>query len=148
MSEQRRRSAPKRAKARKVTPDVSAAAIEGSFRPRARGGLASVELDGETVLYDEDTGRTHVLNPTASLLWKIFDGEASLDELADDVADVFGEDVETVRPQLVELARDLGQQGLLVGVAAEHWDPVSIAHTEPAPCADDASDTKEAEELP
>ena len=54
----------------------TAGSLDAEFVP-ARGALVySVEIDGELVLLDEHEDRLHHLNPTASLLWSCFDGEA------------------------------------------------------------------------
>ena len=90
--------------------------IDGAFRPRRAASVAFTELDGETVLYDESTGGTHLLNPTASVLWQCFDGEASLDDLAADVAEAYGIDRAAAADDVRAVARSLGELGVLDGV--------------------------------
>ena len=93
--------------------------IDGSFSPRPRSGVAAVELDGEAVLYDEATGRTNLLNPTATAVWFCFDGSGTIDEVVADVAAAFGASVHQVRQDVLGLARELGRQGFLEGLAVE-----------------------------
>lgn len=83
-----------------------------AWRPRPRP-LAGVELDGETILYDEDSGGLHVLNPTATLVWRCLDGAASLGELADDIAAALGADPVAVGRDMLALAQQLDDEGLL-----------------------------------
>lgn len=98
---------------------MTADEIDESFVPRARSGVAGVELDGETVLLDDDTGAMHTLNPTATVLWDCFDGSGTLAEIAADVADAYSTDQSIVVGDMLELARALGRQGLLDGVEAD-----------------------------
>lgn len=95
-------------------------------RPLRRKAVASVELDGEVVLLDEQGGG-HLLNPTAGLLWSCFDGTGSLDEIAGDVADAFGLPVEAIRGEVLSLADDLVRRGVLLPDAAAEDDPPEAA---------------------
>jgi len=62
--------------------------------PRPRPDLQWVELDGEVVVYDD--GVLHKLDPIATVVWKALDGVTTLDELADELAEVYGADREQV----------------------------------------------------
>lgn len=54
---------------------------DGTRTPRRRAGLATVELDGELVVYDPGAGALHVLNASAALVWDHCDGTTLLDDL-------------------------------------------------------------------
>jgi PqqD family protein of HPr-rel-A system len=82
-------------------------------RPRARDGLTVLELDGEAVVYDEETGNLHYLNPTATVVFTLCDGTATASELSADVADAYGIPAGEVEPQLRRLLRQLKRIGLL-----------------------------------
>jgi len=90
--------------------------IEADYKPTHRASLASIEIDGEGLLFDEDRGAWHFLNPVAQLIWSFCDGTGSIEEIARDMADAFGEDYDTVVTGVVETVRQLGHQGLLEGV--------------------------------
>lgn len=79
----------------------------------ARSDFASVELDGEIVLYDDGTHRLHRLNPTATTLWQCLDGSATLREIATDIAVVYEVEAATVLPQVVSLTEAFAGEGLL-----------------------------------
>lgn len=82
--------------------------------PAVRADTAWVELDGEVVVLKEPTGALHVLNPTAAVLWQCFDGQATLREIADDLAAVVdGADVETLRRDVCALVSELAEQQLV-----------------------------------
>lgn len=88
--------------------------VDGSFVPVAKGSVTSVELDGERVLYDVDSGRLQRLDPVGTIIWPFLDGSVSIAELADDVADAFSAPAEDVRAGIVDLVRALLDEGLLV----------------------------------
>jgi PqqD family protein of HPr-rel-A system len=86
-------------------------------RPKVREDLTVVELDGEAVVYDEASGELHHLNPSATLVFGLLDGTATVRELAADVSDVFGIPAEEVETQLRGLVRSFRRLGLLNGTA-------------------------------
>ena len=99
--------------------DMAADEIDGSFAPRTRDNVASVELDGEVVLLLEGARRTHSLNQTGTVVWKCYDGESTLDEISADLSEIFSADADTVREDVISVTRDIGKAGLLEGVAEE-----------------------------
>jgi hypothetical protein len=50
--------------------------------PVARAGVRFEELDGEAVVYDRGGKRAIYLNETATVIWKLCDGERSVDDIA------------------------------------------------------------------
>ncbi|MGH9179077.1 MAG: PqqD family peptide modification chaperone [Acidimicrobiales bacterium] len=121
---------------------IEADDIDMGFVPAARADVAGVEMDGETVLLDEVTGATHLLNPVATVIWKCFDGTGSIDELVTDLADAFGAPREMVAEDVLALAREVGANGLLEGVAmarpqfAAPPRPASVPEGTPVPAFD------------
>ncbi len=83
------------------------------IRPKARDDLAVVELDGEAVIYDEGTGDLHHLNPTATIVFSLCDGTATIREIADDLAEAFTRSPAEVEPQVRRLLLRLRRAGLL-----------------------------------
>jgi len=51
------------------------------MKPRARSGLLSQPLDDELILYDQNGDRCHSLNRTAALVWRLADGEHSIEDM-------------------------------------------------------------------
>ncbi len=47
-------------------------------KPKVRDDLTVVELDGEAVIYDEETTELHHLNPTATIVFGLCDGTATM----------------------------------------------------------------------
>ncbi|HUG85311.1 MAG TPA: HPr-rel-A system PqqD family peptide chaperone [Euzebya sp.] len=74
----------------------------------------AVDVDDEAVLLHEPTGQLHLLNPTGALVWHCLDGRATLQAIAEDIADVGGLDGEQVLAQLQALLTDLVDGGLVM----------------------------------
>ena len=82
-------------------------------KPKVREDLAVVELDGEAVIYDEDTHDLHHLNPTATIVFGLCDGTATIAEMSGDIAAAFGVPLQEVEPQVRTLIRQLRKAKLL-----------------------------------
>jgi PqqD family protein of HPr-rel-A system len=89
-----------------------------AMRPKARTDLTVVQLDGEAVIYDEVSGELHHLNPSATLVFDLLDGTATVKELAADVAEAFGLSSGEVESQIRVLVRRFRALGLLHGAPA------------------------------
>ncbi|HYY08434.1 MAG TPA: HPr-rel-A system PqqD family peptide chaperone [Actinomycetota bacterium] len=88
-------------------------------RPQVRDDLAVVELDGEAVIYDERNGDLHRLNPTATVVFSLLDGSATLEELARDLGEAYSIPVVELEEQLRTLVVRFGRSHLLVGTEPE-----------------------------
>jgi hypothetical protein len=87
--------------------------LDARSRPKRCSTVASVELDGETVLYDSATESIHRLNETATLVWVCLDGTGSLAEVVDALAVATGADSATVAEDVLILVRELSAKGLV-----------------------------------
>ena len=101
---------------------ITVGAIDASFAPRCSTHVYAVMLDGEAVLLDEAVNRLHLLNHTATLLWQLFDGEATLTELATELSEELGAAPDVVLADLLTIARHLGDEGLLDRVVPSTGD--------------------------
>jgi peroxiredoxin len=103
-----------------ATIEIAPESIEGRFVPTARPGIGAVRVGHEVVLGRIAEGTSQVqtaaLNESGALVWQCFDGSGTIDEIAADIAAVFGAEVAEVRADVVALARAVGGAGFLVGV--------------------------------
>ena len=95
--------------------------IDESFVPRGDPSVGWIELEGESVLLAAG-GDSHHLNPTGTVIWQCCDGSGPLGEIIDELSDAYGIDRRAIAPDVLELVRDLGRRGLLVGVRAGNGD--------------------------
>ncbi len=116
-----------------------AAEIDGAFVPIRGVDVTAVVLDGEAVALAEGAASAFFMDELATLVWGTFDGSATIDELAEDFADVFAADLDVVRGDILKLARDVGRAGLLRGITYEppspssHAWPTGVSPGEPIP---------------
>jgi len=88
--------------------------IDGTFVPRPQPRVVTVVVGEELVVVGS---LPHVLNPTASLVWRCFDGEGSVDELVRDLVEATQSEESVVRGDVLALTRQLAVAELLEGVA-------------------------------
>ncbi len=69
---------------------------------------------GEAVLIRLDTGTYFSLNQVATQFWEMLDGKRSIGEQASLLATTYEVDVETVTRDLLELARQLEDERLVI----------------------------------
>jgi Coenzyme PQQ synthesis protein D (PqqD) len=101
-------------------------ATDGGFVPRRRGCVHGVEIDSESVLYDDRSGRLHFLNWSASAVWWSIDGLSSADELAADLTGQFNASRQAVRDDVLGLLAMLGSQQLIEAVRSHSPRPTNV----------------------
>ena len=89
--------------------------IDLEFVPSPLPTELEMEIGSELVLMGGWDVRTHALNPTAALIWRCLDGQSTLAEVADDLSSATGAPPDTVRGEVVAVARRFAELGLLAG---------------------------------
>ena len=84
-------------------------------RPEPKAGLVVQPVDGDVVIYDPEADALHHLEPTAAAVWTLLNGNRSVRAVAADLADVYGAAEESVRLDVLELAKVMYERGLLAG---------------------------------
>lgn len=84
-----------------------------AVKPQVRDDLTVVELDGEAVIFDEQTADLHHLNPTATIVFGLCDGTATMAEIATDISEAFGVPGAEVEAQVRGLVRRFRKANLL-----------------------------------
>ena len=83
--------------------------------PRVRRDLTVVELDGESVVYDERTRTLHHLNATATVVFSLLDGSSTVSGLAGDLAGAFHLPADQIEGQIASVVETFRSAGLLEG---------------------------------
>ncbi|MDQ6698339.1 MAG: PqqD family peptide modification chaperone [Actinomycetota bacterium] len=96
--------------------------IDAHFAPARSVLTVERVIDDDLLLLDPDSGSTHVLNATGRVLWSGLDGQTSLRELTEDLADAIGAPVDDLIAPVLSWARTLGMNGLLDGVVPSEGD--------------------------
>ena len=89
--------------------------MAGPLKPKLRADLTVVELDGEAIVYHEETRKLHHLNPTATIVLDLCDGQSTIGELSAEIAGAFALDREEVERQVRTLLRNFRKEELLEG---------------------------------
>jgi PqqD family protein of HPr-rel-A system len=87
--------------------------VELGYVPRQRFGVLELDMEGGVILYDDGSSLVHRLSPSASIVWKLCQGDASLRELTKDVAEAFGLDPSETEEQLSTTIAELDALGLV-----------------------------------
>jgi hypothetical protein len=81
--------------------------VSPGARPRVVEGTHWVQVEDEVVVHNAATRRVARLDRVGGIVWPFLDGTATIEELAADVADAFGQPVEEVLPALATLVESL-----------------------------------------
>jgi Coenzyme PQQ synthesis protein D (PqqD) len=82
---------------------------------KVRDDLAVVELDGESVVYDQREDGLYHLNQSASIVYQLCDGTGTEEDLAQDIAEVGNLPIEEVRHLVQHTIHSFEDLGLLEG---------------------------------
>lgn len=96
--------------------------IDSGFVPEVVPDLASIELDGELVVWVQGTGQIMWLDQRGTIVYRCIDGASSIREICEDLGEAFGVEAETVLEDVVSFVQYFGRYGALVGVT-EPEDP-------------------------
>jgi PqqD family protein of HPr-rel-A system len=64
--------------------------VPPDFRPGKAAEVLELDMGDGVILYNHDSRLVHHLNPSAALLWRLCDGEATVKELAGEIAGEYG----------------------------------------------------------
>ncbi|MEX2422683.1 MAG: PqqD family protein [Acidimicrobiia bacterium] len=77
--------------------------------------IIETEVQGDVSLYDAKREQVVVLNATASDVWRLCDGEQTLDEIVSLLASAYQADASTIRPDVEKTVAELVEAGFLPG---------------------------------
>jgi PqqD family protein of HPr-rel-A system len=87
-------------KERPASPEGEAMTVPPEYRPRKAADVLELDMGDGVILYNHDSSLVHHLNPSAALLWKLCDGEASVGQLAQEIAEEYGLKTNQVEEQV------------------------------------------------
>ena len=90
--------------------------MAGSYRVGPPvSNLIETEIDGDLSLYDAYTERVIVLNATASDIWRLADGEHTVEQITELLAGAYDADADAIRSDVEQVVETLIGDGLLQG---------------------------------
>ena len=100
-------------------PAPQAITVPLSYPPRKCSVVLELDMGDGFILYNHDSSLVHHLNPTAAVVWQVLDGSATVDRLAEEIADEYGVPVENVAMQVTSLIAELDAMGLVEDASPE-----------------------------
>lgn len=83
--------------------------------PAIPDGLWTEDLEEEIVILVEADDQIHILNETAAEIWRLVDGQRSLDQIQRAFADTYPDvDPQILAEDVREVLDDLGKKGLVL----------------------------------
>ncbi len=107
---------------------VTADQIDAGFAPRLRTGVAATDVDGETLVLDQESGATMLLEGTAVVVWKCLDGTSTIGEISADLAEAYSAPPEQVLEDVLRLVRQLGAMRWFDNAGPPPPPPPPISH--------------------
>ncbi len=100
-------------------PAPEAITVPVTYRPRKCSDVLELDMGDGFILYNHDSSLVHHLNPTAAVVWQVLDGVATVERLAEEIADEYGVPVENVAMQVTSLIAELDAMGLVEDASPE-----------------------------
>jgi hypothetical protein len=85
------------------------------LRPAPHPAVDTAFLENQAVLFDDRTGKVFELNPSASAVWLLLDGQLTVADVAAELHELMGVPLETLGDDVELAVMDFAHQGLLVG---------------------------------
>lgn len=83
------------------------------YVPRKAADVLELDMEDGLIVYNHDSSLVHHLNPSAAIVWRICDGEASVAQLSDEVANEYSLVGHNVQAELQSLVAELDALGLV-----------------------------------
>jgi hypothetical protein len=83
-------------------------------KPQHNSNAAHQTVGEEAILINLTTGSYYSLNDTGTMFWELLDGQRTIAECAQLIAAEYEVEAEVVEADLLELAADFKQEGLIV----------------------------------
>jgi coenzyme PQQ synthesis protein D (PqqD) len=87
--------------------------VPADYRPRKCADVLELDMGDGLILYNHDGDLVHHLNPSAGIIWQLCDGEATVGELAHDIAEEYRLDSETVTGQVAAVIAEFDTLALV-----------------------------------
>jgi PqqD family protein of HPr-rel-A system len=70
--------------------DPAPMSVPETFRPSKCAEVLELDMGDGLILYNHDSSLVHHLNPSAALVWQLCDGDASVAQMAKEIAEEYG----------------------------------------------------------
>ena len=84
------------------------------YVPQRCGDVLELDMGDGIILYSRTSDLVHHLNQSAGIVWQLCDGDASVDRMGREVAEVYEREPETMARQIAIVIAELEALGLVV----------------------------------
>jgi hypothetical protein len=88
--------------------------VQATDVPRRSPNATHQAVGEEAILVDLNTGTYYSLNDTGAMFWELLDGQRTISACAQAIAAEYDVEVEQVEADLLELAAEFQQEGLIL----------------------------------
>ncbi len=75
--------------------------------------LITKKLENEFIVVDTENGQVHSLNETAAMIWQMYDGKLSIDEITQCILEKYKVTFETAKSDVEKVLRSFIEKGLI-----------------------------------
>jgi PqqD family protein of HPr-rel-A system len=99
--------------------------VEREYRPSKVSEVLELDMGDGVILYNHDSSLVHHLNPSAALVWQLCDGQATVADLARDIAEEYHLEGSEVEAQVASVIAEFDALQLVEdsGRASPNGDP-------------------------
>jgi PqqD family protein of HPr-rel-A system len=83
--------------------DAAPMSVHTEYRPSKVAEVLELDMGDGLILYNHDSSLVHHLNPSAALVWQLCDGQASVGDLAKEIADEYDLEGKEVEAQVASV---------------------------------------------
>jgi hypothetical protein len=87
--------------------------VTDGYVPRKKADVLELDMGDGVILYDDSSSLVHHLSPSASIVWQLCGGDASVGTLVGEIAEELHQDPDRVRADVSELLAELDALGLV-----------------------------------
>jgi Coenzyme PQQ synthesis protein D (PqqD) len=89
-----------------------------TYRPRRAADVFELDMGDGMILYNHDSSLVHHLNGSATILWHLCSGDASVAQLGREVAEEYRLEVATIQQEIAALVAEVDALGLVEDAGA------------------------------
>jgi PqqD family protein of HPr-rel-A system len=87
--------------------------VPAGYVPTKRTDVLELDMGDGVILYDDESSLVHHLSPSASLIWQLCRGDASVETLTGEIAEELHQDPDRVRSDVSVMLAELDALGLV-----------------------------------
>jgi PqqD family protein of HPr-rel-A system len=92
---------------------LAVSSVPAEYVPNKKADVLELDMGDGVILYDDASSLVHHLSPSASVIWQLCRGDASVGTLAGEIAEELHQDPDRMRTEISVLLAELDALGLV-----------------------------------